>query len=262
MQLRPLEGRSASPSHHHHGAHPAEPSEHHHHTPEDSAHVGHGDHNPPPGSHVAVHGMLVFGKHYFSHIPMFHKPHDYQIIMDVGMKHENLPEGKDYGQELHTFVPDQFSLGDLLQGKLKEMEGTLYRGNFEDGGQPIQEHVKVDVKSVLTSQHLEPDSQGPKQLNYLLYGDSQDAYLIHPIAGNAGFDQLVHVDLPQGSVSAEALSAGIPIQLPERSNDVAHRLREADGTVQVQGPEGPIALKVEKELSCLVGPHFMEGPKD
>ncbi|MGE3974950.1 MAG: hypothetical protein AB7F59_10530 [Bdellovibrionales bacterium] len=33
----------------------------------------------------STHGMVVFGKNatYVSHLPMFHAPHDYQLVMKV-----------------------------------------------------------------------------------------------------------------------------------------------------------------------------------
>ena len=92
---------------------------------------------PPPGGHMGVHGMVMFGKNYLSHIPMFHEPHDYQIIMDVHLDHPQIGPEDNFGQSLHTFVPDKFSLGDLLNGKLEKIQGTVYEGNFEDGGKPV-----------------------------------------------------------------------------------------------------------------------------
>lgn len=261
-----ISGQLIQGLHHHGQAHPE-----HHQAPkpqeqDHSHHHGH-DHDqfdpvPPPGGHMGTHGMLVFGKHYFSHIPMFHKPHDYQILLDVEMKHESLPPGKDYGHELHTFVPAPFSLGDLLNGKIHELEGTLYQGNFEGDGKPICDHVKVDVKQILSSKHLEADSQGSKELNYVVYGDQQDAYLIHPIAGNAGFDQLLSIDPSGLGLSDGQLAQGVPLQMPDRPNDIDHRLRAQETHVSAQGPNGPVQFSVEKELSCLVGPHFTEGPKN
>jgi hypothetical protein len=45
-----------------------------------SVHSGH--------EHPAVHGMLVVGEGqlFLSHLPMFHAPHDYQIIMEVRLR--------------------------------------------------------------------------------------------------------------------------------------------------------------------------------
>ena len=124
--------------------------------------------------------MVVFGTDHFSHIPMFHEPHDYQAVMEVKLSHPELQDGTSFGDQLHTFVPEEFSLGDVLSGKQTHFEGTLYRGNFEGDGQPLLEGVQVDVRQVTESRHLDGDSQGPAELNYVLYGQPGDTYLVHP----------------------------------------------------------------------------------
>ncbi len=45
----------------------------------------HGGH-PHPAPGVATHGMLVFGEQpiYVSHLPMFHPPHNFQVLAEVG----------------------------------------------------------------------------------------------------------------------------------------------------------------------------------
>lgn len=205
--------------------------------------------------------MLVFGENYFSHIPMFHEPHDYQIIMDVDLQHPDLEEGRNFGGELHTFVPDKFSLGDLLNGKLKTIEGTLVRGNFEkEGSEPLLENVKAEVKTILHSKHLSEGSEGPAELEYLLYGSKDDAYLIHPIHGNAGFDQLVSVDASSVQATDEELARGVLVRVPGRENVVEARLTSGSVNAVEVGDGDPLQLHVKKELSVLVGPGFMDGP--
>ena len=218
--------------------------------------------SPPPGGHMGVHGMVVFGKNYLSHIPMFHEPHDYQIIMDVKLEHPELSPEDNLGHQLHTFVPNKFSLGDLLNGKLDKIEGTLYQGNFEaEGAKPLKEGVTARVEHILHSHHLSADSQGPKDLEYLLYGDRHDAYLVHTIHGNAGFDQVLHVNCQQVTATDQELKEGILIRLPGRPNVVESRLLASPDQLEAVESDGDaVRLTVEKELSILVGPHFTHGP--
>jgi len=221
--------------------------------------------SPPPGGHVGVHGMVMFGKNYLSHIPMFHEPHDYQIIMDVHLEHPQIGPDANFGESLHTFVPDKFSLGDLLNGKLDKIQGTVFEGNFEDGGKPVLEGVTARIDEVLHSHHLADNQAAPAGLEYLLYGDRQDAYLVHPIAGGtAGFDQILHVGLGQAQISEEELAQGVLVRLPGRPNEVGARLKDGEsGVSAVEASDGDaLELSVKKELSCLVGPHFMHGPDE
>ncbi|MBN9414567.1 MAG: hypothetical protein J0I12_03970 [Candidatus Eremiobacteraeota bacterium] len=217
---------------------------------------------PPPGGHMGVHGMVMFGKNYLSHIPMFHEPHDYQIIMDVHLEHPQIGSDDSFGESLHTFVPDKFSLGDLLNGKLEKIQGTVYEGNFEDGGKPVLEGVTARIDEVLHSHHLSDGQAGAPGLEYVLYGQREDAYLVHPIAGGAaGFDQILHVDVQNARISDEELQRGVLVQLPGRMNSVENRLRDGEtGVAAVEADGDALQLSVKKELSCLVGPHFMHGP--
>lgn len=218
---------------------------------------------PPPGSHAGVHGMLVFGTNLMSHIPMFHVPHDYTIIMDVQLKHPDLPEGQNYGGQLHTFVPEKFSLGDLLNGRLTSFQGSLFEGNFEDSqhSKQLLEGVTAEVRQILRAEHLDEHSKGPAELEYVVYGTPQDAYLTHPIHGDADFDQLLGVRVEAGSLKAEDLARGIRVTVPDHANRVEDRLQPQRETVEVRTPDGnPVSLKVERELSILIGPGFMQGP--
>ena len=220
---------------------------------------------PPPGGHMGVHGMVMFGKNYLSHIPMFHEPHDYQIIMDVRLEHPQIGADDSFGESLHTFVPDKFSLGDLLNGKLDKIQGTVYEGNFEDGGKPMLEGVTARIDEVLHSHHLSDAQPAKPELEYMLYGSNQDAYLVHPIAGGtAGFDQVLHVDLKNARISEAELERGVLVQLPGRLNAVETRLRDGEaGVAALEAGDGDaLEFSVKKELSCLVGPHFMHGPED
>lgn len=215
---------------------------------------------PPPGGHMGVHGMLLFGNNLMSHIPMFHVPHDYQIIMDVELKHPELPAGQNYGDKLHTFVPEKFSLGDLLNGKLTSFSGTLFEGNFEaEGSKQLLENVTAEVKAVLRSEHLDQHSAGPQQLEYIAYGTPDDAYLLHPIHGDADFDQLLGVKLEGSSLKAEELAKGLRVTVPDHRNKVDDRLQPGQ-SVAARTADGTLSLTVDRELSILVGPGFTGPP--
>jgi hypothetical protein len=219
---------------------------------------------PPTGGHVGVHGMIVFGRDKFSHIPMFHEPHDYQAVMDVKLSHPDLEDGVSFGDKLHTFVPEEFSLGDVLSGKQTKFQGTLFEGNFEGDGKPLLEGVEVEVRQVNESRHLDGEAQGPERLSYVLYGEPGDTYLVHPIFGHgADFDQILKVDASNSGLTAEQLDKGVPVVIQDRPNTVDSRLVPGSEPVPASLPEQrrEISLAIEKELSILVGPHFTHGPE-
>ncbi len=220
-----------------------------------------GHHKPPEGSHKGVHGMVVFGDGFFSHLPMFHEPHDYQILLDVKLNHPQLQGTENFGQELHTFVPNKFALGDLLNGKLERLEGTLYQGNFEQGGQPLLEKVEVEVEQIMRSEHLSADSQGHADLQYWLCGKPEDTYLVHRIQGNSGFDQILKVECQGMNVSPQELASGVLVQIPGRANLLEQRLRGGEVVSAREQVDGvALEIQVDRELSTLVGPDFSSGP--
>jgi hypothetical protein len=105
----------------------------------------------------------------------------------------SLPRGatRSFSQELFTFKPDPFSLDDLLAGRLRAIKGTLYRGNFEAGGEPIQEGVRLNVKQIPRAERLSERSTGLPELEYIAYGTEKEAYLVHPITKPPDFDRKV-----------------------------------------------------------------------
>src|SRR3954467_13339522 len=79
--------------------------------------------HPAHHDHPAVHGMLVFGQQQIllSHLPMFHAPHDFQVLLLVRLRGGvEDPEAlyrqdrNESGESVYTWVPKKFVLQDLL----------------------------------------------------------------------------------------------------------------------------------------------------
>src|SRR5258708_2218861 len=78
----------------------------------------------------ATHGMLLFGNQvtYASHLPMFHAPHDYQVIMKLSL--ESLPHSqtlvsyeklKANGVTFFTLEPQKVDLTQVINGTKKTL---------------------------------------------------------------------------------------------------------------------------------------------
>ena len=98
----------------------------------------HDNHTHQPDT-PAVHGMLVFGsKHiWLSHLPMFHKPHDYQVIMSVTLKKDGkdlqsayLADQAQSRAAYYSFVPKRFSMTHLVAGTLTSFEMPSNKRTF------------------------------------------------------------------------------------------------------------------------------------
>lgn len=94
--------------------------------------------HPHSSTHlVGYHGMvLLYDKQtgfYASHMPLYHKPHNYQVIYHVEMpKADNLMLELKKG--LVTMLPERFDLQKLIDGKPFTIGAQFYQGHFERGG--------------------------------------------------------------------------------------------------------------------------------
>ncbi len=169
--------------------------------------------------------MLLFGKEkvYVSHLPMFHSPHDYQLIAELELPEhalltylkakENHPE-----ETVFTLVPESFVLPEMVAHP-RAFQASLVRGHFERGGTEIVGNVTVKIGKVLHFRKFAPDAIRPAQATYLLFGNSKESFLAHFISKRPDFDQVVELSdgLPpalQGEAVQVAANAGNLSPLP------------------------------------------------
>ncbi|TGE24872.1 hypothetical protein E5K00_06640 [Hymenobacter aquaticus] len=156
-------------------------------------------HSPAPAStdRPGTHGMLVFGttRVFASHLPMFHGPHHYQVVLELTLSDsakavyqaswQQFP-----GETVYTLEPEQFVLPEMVR-QPRPFRATLYRGHFERGGTPIARQITVRIKQVLYFEQLNPKAR-PKPA-VLLVGQGFEQFLLHRIAGRPDFDQVVQL---------------------------------------------------------------------
>ncbi len=106
-----------------------------------------------------LHGMLLFtdGVQLFaSHLPMFHAPHDVQVVLKVSladafMQRRLIDMLWQAPSSYWTLEPEKFDLNrlapDALQ-PLNEFQAALYQGHFERGGTK-QAMTSIKVERVL-----------------------------------------------------------------------------------------------------------------
>lgn len=142
------------------------------------------------------HGMLFFGQgdsFYISHLPMFHKPHDYQAIVEVRLK----PEVKaKYQAELKrkggyfTFAPeDTFVLPEVVVQK-KPIKGSLVQGHFERGGSELLGTELELVRVVFYKKISEKDKKPPKE-KYIIFGNGEEYFMAHEVFERPNVDEII-----------------------------------------------------------------------
>ena len=152
----------------------------------------------------ATHGMLLVGSQtiYASHLPMFHTPHDYQIILklkfDTKGNQKYVEDRKIHPEELvYTIEPEEFVLPEMVN-YTKKFKGKVYRGHFERKGIMIAEDVTVIIDQVIYFRQFRDDERRPLHLKYILFGNNKEQFLAHLISTSPDFDEVIAVKMESG----------------------------------------------------------------
>ena len=162
-----------------------------------------------PGSSMGEHGMLLFGGGdglFLSHLPMFHRPHDTQVVLQVHLanrQHEDeLRRELAARPAVWTIVPEHFEL-DRLAAKAKHpirrFNADIVSGHFERGGKTVYTGDEVIVDRVVLDHRLAPTSGPGTTLKYRVVDAGpgvQEHFLVHWIATRPDADHVLRVMTP------------------------------------------------------------------
>ncbi len=153
------------------------------------------------GPTYGEHGMALFGGKqglYASHLPMFHAPHDYQVILQVHVADPALDAALkrrlDGKTALWTIAPEKFELDRLAPGAgspLRQFKANLVQGHFEQGGKTQYGSATVVVDKVLLFRQLSPDAKTSASASYMQVGSGTQRFLIKQIDSRPDFDHIV-----------------------------------------------------------------------
>jgi hypothetical protein len=149
----------------------------------------------------STHGMVLFGNQqlYASHLPMFHAPHDYQLVFELNLDAidnaalEQFATEKAKGKSFFTLAPERMDLSKVISGEIKNFSAQLYEGHFEKNGKYLGQ-VKIHVGKFLLNSKLNPNPI--QEDNYLLFGRQNEYYAVHIIQGRPNLDHIVMVSAP------------------------------------------------------------------
>lgn len=147
----------------------------------------------------AVHGMLIFGTQtiYASHLPLFHAPHNYQVILELELD-KAAKEKFIKDQQLHpefttyTFEPESFILADKINSK-GSFRANLYRGHFERGGVKIADSISIKITAVIFFKQFDPAEPRRANAAYFLFGNGKEQFAVHQISNKPDFEQIIQV---------------------------------------------------------------------
>ncbi len=155
------------------------------------------------GPTYGMHGMALFGGKpglYAAHLPMFHAPHDFQVILQVRLADKAqdaaLRARIDGGTALWSVAPEKFELARLARGSanpLSSFGADLVEGHFERGGKTQFANATVIVEKVLFFKRLDPRQSGRKTARYLQVGSGQRRFLVKEVDSRPDFDHIVAI---------------------------------------------------------------------
>lgn len=187
---------------------------------------------------IGGHGMAVFGGReglYASHLPMFHAPHDTQLVLRFHLADaaadRALRETLALEPGLWTFDPESFDLLRFAPGHakpLREFKARFFDGHFERGGkpQPHEQHVVVD--EVLQFRRLNPAMREATVGRYWLIGQGDEWFAFKEIDRRPDFDHIVRLTSPQAMDRADVHLRGL-----QRPNDALLRAFKARALIEI-----------------------------
>lgn len=199
-----------------------------------------------------VHGMLLFGQQttYASHLPMFHSPHDYQLLLKL--KLQELPRAqtlkfyelkKKQGETLFTLVPETMDLTKIIDGSKKTFSATIFQGHFERGGTDLGP-VQVEVDSIVYSKKLDGKQTQLPYESYLVFGEKGEYFAAHVIKEKPNYDAVFSVSQPKMLVihHCRTRMCADPEILPRHDSLLPVEITEMTLNQKVQIPQAGTAI--------------------
>ena len=141
---------------------------------------------PPPldPAYEGIHGMVLVShssKIYASHLPLYHKPHDYQILYKLDVKDVALVQlVRD--MPMVTIKPEKFNLQRLIRGETLSLKADVYEGHFEREGMVVYKDMTLNFdKQLYVRQLKELDEPNRKQVYDIIDISKDSKIFVHQI---------------------------------------------------------------------------------
>ncbi|RPA59693.1 hypothetical protein EGC86_15665 [Shewanella frigidimarina] len=190
-----------------------------------------------PQVRVGLHGMLLFGSEYglfASHLPMFHTPHNAQVVLQLTFDDpqintaviNGLTLSAASGYPIWTIVPQQFDLSMLSPdhpSHIEHLNVDIVKGHFERGGEIQWKNQGLTVNKIIIFNELDIQFEQQKTNNntYLKVNNTPDdkvQFLVKRLTTRPDADHIVRLDNVGNSLPAEIV---IPIDAARLFNDEA-----------------------------------------
>ncbi len=157
------------------------------------------------------HGMAVFGGNeglYASHLPMFHVPHDAQVVFRFHLKDPTtdnaLRKALASKPELWTLEPEKFDLHRFAPGHadpLKQFSARFVQGHFERDGKERYINQTVVVDEIVIFQRLSFTPRVESKGRYRVIGNGLERFVLKVIDRRPDFDLIATLKPPVNNVT-------------------------------------------------------------
>jgi hypothetical protein len=197
----------------------------------------------------STHGMLIFGTSavYASHLPLFHAPHNYQVILELEMsaadKSRFLKDQQQHPETAtYTMEPEKFILPEMIANP-RPFTINIYRGHFERGGVKIAENIRVLIKQVIYFKKFIHGEPRATSTQFILFGNSKEQFAAHYITNKPDFEQIIQVktagmQLP-GTAKYKMITTDTTVNTP---------IGVSGNIIEVQDGDRKIKIGLQKQL--------------
>ncbi|SHH28984.1 hypothetical protein [Massilia sp. CF038] len=185
------------------------------------------------GPTYGQHGMVLFGGSgglYASHLPMFHAPHDYQVILRIRLADPaldaQLRRRLAARVALWTLAPEPFEIDRLAPAHaqaLTAFKADIVQGHFEQGGVTRHAAAAVIVEQVLLFRQLDATHRRSKNARYLQVGQGAERFLVKQIDSRPDIDHIVAIRARPGTSTDALVVPKAGLSQPS-SRQLAHAL--------------------------------------
>ena len=169
---------------------------------------------PLDPKYMGVHGMVLMSKSstiFASHLPMYHKPHNVQLVYKLEVKDFNLVQVV-RDNELVTVKPKPFNLQRLMRGEKVTVNAELYIGHFERDGMKVYDNITLVFDKQLYMRELSDikPSSNEQEYDVISYNSKADRLYIHRLQQAPSFDHIIHIDRTAGCLDKFNTSSAVP----------------------------------------------------
>lgn len=144
--------------------------------------------------YVGIHGMVLFNHGtnlYVSHLPLYRKPHNAQIIYQIETQQDSLLKLVK-NAAMVTAKPEMFNLQRLINGEAMSVNVDVYNGHFEREGSLQFKDIEIILSKQVYLRMLEDISPASVEKKYDDVAlDNGGSLLVYQIQSAPSFDHIL-----------------------------------------------------------------------